>query len=145
MARAALPRSCFLLCYLSGLARHKYRMQLLRPFFPRNALPPPARDRAAQQARAWAEAAFSDPALSTRQNVPDTHLVGVYLPFCLPAAVPLLQVRGWREERHCIGQEKGCGEAARDPESYWIRDTILVAAQVRLSRCCVLRCCGGMI
>ncbi|PNW88081.1 hypothetical protein CHLRE_01g013400v5 [Chlamydomonas reinhardtii] len=46
---------------------------------------------AAQQARAWAEAAFSDPALSTRQNVPDTHLVGVYLPFCLPAAVPLLQ------------------------------------------------------
>ncbi|KAG2447094.1 hypothetical protein HYH02_007843 [Chlamydomonas schloesseri] len=47
--------------------------------------------KAAQQARSWAEAAFSDPALSTRQNVPDTHLVGVYLPFCLPAAVPLLQ------------------------------------------------------
>ncbi len=49
--------------------------------------------RSAQEAAGWAEAAFSDPSLSDRQNVPDTHHVGVYLPFCLPAAVPLVQVR----------------------------------------------------
>ncbi|GLC34894.1 hypothetical protein PLESTM_000251200 [Pleodorina starrii] len=48
--------------------------------------------RSAQEARSWAEAAFGDPALSSRLNVPDTHMVGVYLPFCLPAAVPLVQM-----------------------------------------------------
>ncbi|PNH08111.1 hypothetical protein TSOC_005359 [Tetrabaena socialis] len=48
---------------------------------------------AAQEAHAWAEAAFGDPALSARTNVPDSHYLGVYLPFCLPAAVPLLQAR----------------------------------------------------
>ncbi|EFJ42574.1 hypothetical protein VOLCADRAFT_107210 [Volvox carteri f. nagariensis] len=57
--------------------------------------------RSAQETRSYSEAAFSDPALSSRLNVPDTHLVGVYLPFCLPAVVPLLQalLQEFRQQR----------------------------------------------
>ncbi|GFR48049.1 hypothetical protein Agub_g9883, partial [Astrephomene gubernaculifera] len=71
--------------------------------------------RAAQEARAWSEAAFSDPSLSPRLNVPDTHAVGVYLPFCLPAAVPILQAlsselrKWWRERGKGSGRGKGAG------------------------------------
>ncbi|GIL49426.1 hypothetical protein Vafri_5763 [Volvox africanus] len=62
--------------------------------------------RAAQEARSWAEAAFSDPALSSRLNVPDAHLIGVYLPFCLPAALPLLQAL-LQEVRKRRGKRRG--------------------------------------
>ncbi|GLI64739.1 hypothetical protein VaNZ11_008106 [Volvox africanus] len=62
--------------------------------------------RAAQEARSWAEAAFSDPALSSRLSVPDAHLIGVYLPFCLPAALPLFQTL-LQEVRKRRGRRRG--------------------------------------
>jgi hypothetical protein len=60
---------------------------------------------AAQRAHAWAEVAFGDPALSERLNVPDTHYLGVYLPFCLPAVVPLAQAVA-QEARRALARLK---------------------------------------
>lgn len=76
--------------------------------------------RSAQEAAGWAEAAFSDPSLSERQNVPETHHMGVYLPFCLPAAVPLVQVlvaevKRLLRARGAAGRRRGArGEAGKE-------------------------------
>ncbi len=46
---------------------------------------------AAQAARASAEAAFLHPAVLTQLNFPESHKLGIYMPFFLPVCVPVLQ------------------------------------------------------
>ncbi len=45
---------------------------------------------AARAAHAAAEAAFSHPAVLTQLSFPDSHKVGVFMPFFLPALLPVV-------------------------------------------------------
>ena len=47
---------------------------------------------AAQAAHSHAESAFSHPAVLTQLNSPDSHRIGVYMPFFLPVSVPIILV-----------------------------------------------------
>ena len=50
-----------------------------------------AASRAAQSARTAAEAAFSNPAVLAQLSFPQSHLIGVYVPFFLPVGLSVLQ------------------------------------------------------
>ena len=47
--------------------------------------------RAAQAARTAAEAAFSNPSVLAQLSFPQSHLIGVYVPFFLPVGLSVLQ------------------------------------------------------
>ena len=61
---------------------------------------------AAQAARTAAEAAFSNPAVLAQLSFPQSHLVGVYVPFFLPVAMSVMQALFLEIRRRRAGNRK---------------------------------------